>query len=183
MRVLVTAASRHGSTQGIADAIAEVLFEAGIDADIRNLEAVLTLEGYDAAVIGSAVYAGHWLPQARAFVDDHHDELVRMPVWLFSSGPIGEPPKPIGDPPDVADLVAQVHAVGHRTFPGRLDQTSLGIAERLIATVIRVKPGDYRPWSEVSEWAREIVAALPAARLAVAAAGDRVNQANWAMPL
>ena len=182
MRVLVAAASRHGSTQGIADAIAEVLFEAGIDTDIRNVEAVGSLEGYDAAIVGSAVYAGHWLPQARSFVDEYSDALRAMPVWLFSSGPIGEPPRPVGDPSDVADLLAQTHALGHRTFPGRLDHASLGIAERLIASVIRVKPGDYRPWPEVTAWTREIVAALPAARLAVIAAGDRGAMASWATP-
>jgi menaquinone-dependent protoporphyrinogen oxidase len=173
MRVLVAAASRHGSTKGIADAIAEVLGEAGMVTDIRDVETVESLEGYEAAVIGSAVYAGHWLPQARSFVDEHCDELMGMPVWLFSSGPVGDPPKPVGGPSEVVGLLAQTHAVAHRTFAGQLDPRSLGIAERLIASVIRVKPGDYRPWSEVSAWAGEIAAVLPEARLSVVAAADR----------
>ena len=182
MRVLVTAASRHGSTKGIADAVAETLREVGLDADVRSIDDVRSVDGYDAAVIGSAIYAGHWLSQARSFVDAYGDELVEMPVWLFSSGPVGDPPKPAGEPPDVSDLLARTRAVGHRTFAGQLDPTTLGIGERLITTVIRVQPGDYRPWAEVRAWAREIAAALPVARLAVAGTGDRMPQANWATP-
>jgi menaquinone-dependent protoporphyrinogen oxidase len=182
MRVLVTAASRHGSTRGIADAVAETLREVGFDADVQSIDDVRSVEGYDAAVIGSAIYAGHWLSQARSFVDAYSDELVEMPVWLFSSGPVGDPPKPAGDPPDVSDLLARTRAVGHRTFAGQLDPATLGIGERLITTVIRVQPGDYRPWAEVRAWAREIAAALPAAQLAAPASAKRGFVSNWVMP-
>jgi hypothetical protein len=36
---------------------------------VRTIEDRPTVEGYDAAVIGCAVYMGKWLPQAQQFVD------------------------------------------------------------------------------------------------------------------
>ena len=89
MKILVAVASRHGSTHEIADALALELGTAGHDVDVQTIEDSPTVEGYDAAVIGSAVYMGNWLPQAVNFVDRHQAQLAAMPVWLFSSGPLG----------------------------------------------------------------------------------------------
>src|ERR1700738_4761509 len=93
MKILVAVASRHGSTHEIADALALELEMAGHDVDVQAIEDSPTVEGYDAAVIGSAVYMGKWLPQAEQFVDRHQAQLAAMPVWLFSRGPgDGHPP-------------------------------------------------------------------------------------------
>ena len=105
MKVLVTAASRYGATGEIAEAIGEVLRERGLDATVGPPEAA-TVDGHDAVVLGSAVYAGHWLKPARELVDRQRDALAARPVWLFSSGPVGDPPKPEEDPVDVAAVVA-----------------------------------------------------------------------------
>jgi menaquinone-dependent protoporphyrinogen oxidase len=61
-------------------------------------EQVDEVEGYDAVVLGSAVYAGHRLKPARKLVDRCGAALAARPVWLFSSGPVGDPPKPEEDP-------------------------------------------------------------------------------------
>lgn len=161
MRVLVTAASRHGATSDIAGAIADGLRSADVQVDVRSPQEVTSVEAYDGVVIGSAIYAGHWLAPAREFVERHHEVLATLPVWLFSSGPIGDPPKPAEEPVDVARLLEQTLAQEHRVFPGRIDPSLLGIGERLVTTIIRVAPGDYRPWPEVSAWASTIAASLP----------------------
>jgi menaquinone-dependent protoporphyrinogen oxidase len=83
-----------------------------------------------------------------------------MPVWLFSSGPIGDPPKPVEDPVDAQPLVELVGARGHRVFAGDLDRSRLGFAERAIVAAVRAPDGDFRPWPEIEAWAREIAAAL-----------------------
>jgi hypothetical protein len=57
--------------------------------------------------IGSAVYAGHWLEPAKRLVERHRGSLSELPVWLFSSGPVGDPPKPEEPPVDVS-LVATI---------------------------------------------------------------------------
>ena len=89
MRVLIAYASRHGATQGIAERVAGTLTTAGLDAEIRSLKDAGDLAGYDAFVIGSAVYMFHWLKEMPRFLRRHEKLLSEHPVWLFSSGPLG----------------------------------------------------------------------------------------------
>jgi menaquinone-dependent protoporphyrinogen oxidase len=161
MKVLVTAASRYGATGEIAEAIGEVLRERGLDATVGPPEAA-TVDGHDAVVLGSAVYAGHWLKPARELVDRQRDALAARPVWLFSSGPVGDPPKPEEDPVDVAGLVAATGARDHRVFAGRLLRKQLGFADKAIAVALRVPDGDFRDWTAIREWAAGIADALRA---------------------
>jgi menaquinone-dependent protoporphyrinogen oxidase len=83
-------------------------------------------------VLGSAVYTGHWLSAARELVGRAGGTLADQPVWLFSSGPIGDPPKPEEDPVDVAEIVAATKAREHRMFVGKLDKRQLGFGEKAI---------------------------------------------------
>jgi menaquinone-dependent protoporphyrinogen oxidase len=160
VKVLVCAASKHGATTEIAAEIGAVLSAAGVEAVVRAPDEVQTIDGYDAAVIGSAVYVGRWLEVAKTLVEHHQETLRAMPVWLFSSGPIGDPPKPVEDPVDAQPLVELVGARGHRVFAGDLDRSRLGFAERAIVAAVRAPDGDFRPWPEIEAWAREIAAAL-----------------------
>jgi menaquinone-dependent protoporphyrinogen oxidase len=160
MKVLVSAASRHGATSEVAAAIATAL--RGMGADVAEVDAgdVASVDAFDAAVIGSAVYAGRWLEPARDLVEAQRTALSRIPVWLFSSGPVGDPPKPADDPIDAAALVSLVGARGHRVIPGRIDKHRLGLGEKAILAAVRAPEGDFRPWPEIEAWAREIAAAL-----------------------
>lgn len=160
MRVLVSAASKHGATSEVATAIAAALEAAGFPATVLAPADVSAIDGFDAAVIGSAVYTGHWLSPARDLVIRMREPLSVRPVWLFSSGPVGEPPKPMDDPVDIGELVALVGAKEHRVFPGLIERERLGIVERAIVAVVRAPDGDFRPWSEIEAWAREIAARL-----------------------
>jgi menaquinone-dependent protoporphyrinogen oxidase len=156
MRVLVTAATKYGATAEIAAAIAEVLGDHGLEATVLPPEQVKGIDGYDAAVVGSAVYAGHWLKPARELVERHADALAGRPVYLFSSGPVGDPPKPEEDPVDVADLLATIGAREHRIFAGKLVRKQLSFPERAIVSALRVPEGDFRDWTEIHQWAAGI---------------------------
>ena len=156
MRILVTAASKHGATTEIAEAIGSTLVEAGADAEVLAPEAVDDLAGYDAVVLGSAVYAGRWLEPARQFAERFRGTLAQCPVWLFSSGPIGEPPKPEEDPVDVADLRAATGARAHVVFAGKLDRGELGFGEKAIVLALRAPEGDFRDWDAIRDWARGV---------------------------
>jgi menaquinone-dependent protoporphyrinogen oxidase len=160
MKVLVTAASRHGSTLEIACAVAAALEAREIEAPVLRVGEVGSLTDYDAVVLGSAVYMGHWLDAARDFVDDHLDEITSRPLWLFSSGPIGDPPKPEVDPEDVAPLMKRTRARGHHVFPGRLARRELGLGEKLVTTAVHAPEGDFRPWPEIETWAAAIARTL-----------------------
>jgi menaquinone-dependent protoporphyrinogen oxidase len=156
MRVLVTAATRYGATAEIAQAIGEVLRDRGLDAAVVPPERVEGVDGYDGVVLGSAVYAGHWLKPARELVDRLGGELAKRPVWLFSSGPVGDPPKPQEDPVDVSEVLAATGAREHRVLAGKLVRKQLSFPERAIVSALRVPEGDFRDWTEIRQWAAGI---------------------------
>jgi menaquinone-dependent protoporphyrinogen oxidase len=160
MKVLVSAASRHGATAEIAGAIGDALAEAGVDAVVLAPDAVATLDEYDAVVLGSGVYVGHWMEAARNLAERHAAALASRPVWLYSSGPLGNPPKPEEDPIDIPEIMELTHAREHRLFAGRVDRDALGLGEKVILTAVQVPEGDFRSWDEVRAWARGIAAAL-----------------------
>ena len=161
MKILVTAASKHGSTDEIAKAIGEELRRAGHTVDVIDVKEKPTPEAYDAAVVGSAIYVGNWMGDARDFVSEHQVALAKMPVWLFSSGPLGaEDPQPSGDPQQIDELIAQSKARGHQIFVGSLHKEKLGIAEKLVVKAVKAPYGDFRDWDAIRAWAREINAAL-----------------------
>jgi menaquinone-dependent protoporphyrinogen oxidase len=163
MKILIAFASRHGSTREIAQELAQELRVAGHSVRVRPIDEVTDIEQYDAAIIGSAVYMGNWLPEARRFVDEHRAHLAGMPIWLFSSGPLGaDDPQPKGDPAHIDALMQATQAHGHRVFIGKLDRSGLGPAERLLARVVKAPKGDFRDWDAIRAWAREIAMALPA---------------------
>jgi hypothetical protein len=118
-------------------------------------------------VLGGAVYAGWCLPPPRHYAAEYASTLRTRPVWLLSSGPIGEPPFPPDEPHDAGPIAASLAARAHRTFPGRLDAQRLSIGERAMVTAMRAPVGDFRDWAAVRGWAEEIaddLAGLPADR-------------------
>ena len=159
MKVLVTAASKYGSTAEIARRIADVLSARGHDVDVEPADGA-SVAGHDVVVLGSAVYAGHWMPAAKNLVERAGPDLANRSVWLFSSGPVGGPPKPEEDPVDVAPIVAATSARGHCVFAGRIDRDQLSFPEKAIVVALRVRSGDFRQWHEIEAWAGEIADAL-----------------------
>jgi menaquinone-dependent protoporphyrinogen oxidase len=174
MTVLVTYASKHGATQGIAERIAHDLSRAGVPTDIQPVATTGDIAGYDAFVIGSAAYAAHWMKEAKTFVHDHQKVLAERPVWLFSSGPLGEEEsdeqgrdvRETTRPKEVAELAETIHPRGEHVFFGALDPEKLSLGERAIRRLPpmrRLMPeGDFRDWEDVDEWAREIAEELKA---------------------
>ena len=179
MKMLIAVASKHGSTREIADAIGEELRAAGQQADVRDVDDAGDVAAYDAAIVGSAVYLGNWLPEARRFVEDARAQLSAMPVWLFSSGPIvlsgggqigHDQPTPEDAPAHLDELLDATRARDHHIFVGKVDRHALNMLERLAVRAAKAPEGDFRDWDDVRGWARGIAAALPGS--VPAAAGE-----------
>ena len=136
-----------------------MLAARGHDPDLEPPDDV-DVASYDAVVLGSGAYAGHWLPAAKDLVERSAADLTKRPVWLFSSGPVGEPPKPEEDPVDIASILEATKAVGHRVFAGKIDRSKLTFPEKAIVVALRVRSGDFRDWNEIEEWAGQIADAL-----------------------
>jgi menaquinone-dependent protoporphyrinogen oxidase len=160
MKILVCAASKYGATGEIARAVGDVLSERGADVTVIPPEDVGAIAEFDAVVLGSAVYMGQWMKSARELADRSGAALTARPVWLFSSGPVGEPPKPADSPVDVSAILKATKARDHRVFAGRLVKEHLSFPERAMVLALRAQEGDFRNWTEVRGWAAGIADAL-----------------------
>ncbi|GLY38206.1 flavodoxin [Amycolatopsis sp. NBRC 101858] len=162
MKILVAVATRHGATREIAESLATALGSALTDAgvgsqvEVRDAGLVHSVDGFDAVVLGSAVYLGHWLDPARKLAESFPDELRRVPVWLFSSGPVGEQKHPAEEPVVVEDLVHRLDVRDHRLFGGKIDRHTLKFPERAVVSALRVGDADNRDWPSIRAWGREI---------------------------
>jgi menaquinone-dependent protoporphyrinogen oxidase len=163
--VLVTYASRSGSTTEIANKIAEVLRSKGENVTVQPVTGVTDLNAYNAVVLGSAVYMGHWMKEAVEFLETHEDALATRPVWIFSSGPTGP-----------GDAVERMHgwrfpeaqqAIAERIKPheivlfhGKIDIHDLNFGEKIMIRALGAPTGDFRDWNAITAWAEGIAQVL-----------------------
>lgn len=172
MKILIVAASRHGSTEEIARALQDTLSKAGNRAVHIPLDEVTDISSYDVVVLGSAIYGGRWLKQAREFVSAYAAELQEKLVWLFSSGPVGLPLKPHSEEAvHIDDMMVLTGAREHKLFAGKLDRNRLNFAERALTHGLGVKYGDYRDWQAIEAWGKQIAAIAARSRLDCIPAG------------
>jgi menaquinone-dependent protoporphyrinogen oxidase len=166
-KVLVAYASRLGGTRGIAEAIGTGLEGRRHDVVVKAASEVSSVEGFDAVVLGSGVFASHWHKPALEFCRRNEAALRLRPLWLFSSGPVGnlKNPGPLADPKDVAELRERLQPRDHRIFWGSLDRAALersdlGSFSRFISKRF-IPEGDWRDWPAIDAWAGLIADALP----------------------
>ncbi len=174
MSILVAYASKHGSTQEIAERIAERLRAADLEAEALPVGDVRDVQRYDAVVLGSAVYMFHWMGEAKSFAGRHRADLAARPLWLFSSGPFGPEPLDkegrnkleISGPRELDDLRSSLGPREHRVFWGAWDRKNkpIGFWERLVhlmpAGRASLPDADFRDWPNIEAWADGIAAEL-----------------------
>src|SRR6266705_705950 len=160
MAVLVAYASKHGSTQGIAEHITEKLRQLGKEVEVKPLDTVEDLGSYEAFVIGSAIYYGSWLKEATEWVHHKQAVLAGHPVWLFSVGPLGtEVQDAEQQPKEMAEFQQAIRPREQRIFFGALDHSRLSFAERVMVKAVRAPEGDFRDWQAIDAWAASIARA------------------------
>ncbi|NJN93868.1 MAG: hypothetical protein HC875_07145 [Anaerolineales bacterium] len=87
MKVLVTYASKYGSTAEIAEVIGKELTKREYEVEVKPIAKAGSLDEYDGFVIGSALYAGGWLKEAAKFLRSHQDLLVGRRSGCFQADP------------------------------------------------------------------------------------------------
>ncbi len=157
-RVLVAYATKLGSNREIAETMAQVLRDAGHHAAARAARDVVTLDDWDAVILGSAIYAAYWQKDARLFAARFRESLEVRPLWLFSSGPLDRRLARADQPitPHGAEITAGLGARAHRTFGGRLAADANVDAQVLQTHRI----GDFRDWQSIIGYAYRIAREL-----------------------
>jgi menaquinone-dependent protoporphyrinogen oxidase len=169
-KILVTYASRAGSTAGVAEAIGKTLVEHGAQVDVLPMKEVNDLSQYRAVVAGSAIRGAKWLPEAMQFMQMHQSALARKPFAAFMvcitlSMPNGEKYRS-----GLADWMQPVRALvrpaSEGYFAGVLDFSKLPITPNILlmrlAVALGVFPlGDHRNWNAIRSWASNLVLLAP----------------------
>lgn len=160
-RILVAYGSKMGGTAGIAEAIAAELRSCGAAVDLRDARDAPDTAGYDAVLVGSAIYAGRWHRSAVTLLRRLWRAREFPKVWLFHSGPTGPDAatRSVPPPKKVAALAAELGAAPPETFGGRIEAaTAKGLIARSMAK--GNLGGDFRDLGRAREWARRIAASL-----------------------
>ncbi len=161
MRILVTYGSTRGGTEGLAQMVADGLRAEGFDVDLLPPRQVRRLDGYDAVIVGGALYAFRWHKESRRFVKRHAAEIRQRPAFFFSSGPLDDSATRRDIPPvkGVKALMDQAGVREHVTFGGRLLPDARGFPASAMAKKLA---GDWRDAGHVRQWTQTIASQLRA---------------------
>jgi menaquinone-dependent protoporphyrinogen oxidase len=156
--VLVAYATRYGSTQEVAEAVAATLRERGLEVDIQPMQKVRTLEGYRAVVLGAALYMSHLYKDARRFLSQHRKALTERPVAIFALGPLHTDEKEWQlSRKQLEKELAKfpwLTPVALELFGGKIDPAKLHFPFN------HMPAGDVRDWTAIHAWASSLAATL-----------------------
>ncbi|OGN75640.1 MAG: hypothetical protein A2X25_07900 [Chloroflexi bacterium GWB2_49_20] len=164
-KILVTFASRFGSTTGVAEAIGKTLAECGAQVDVLPMKEVKDLTPYDGVVAGSAINGGAWLPEAMQFMQTHKTTLNKKPFAAFLVCMTLTMRNADQYRSHVATWLDPVRAivrpVSEGLFPGALEIRKIPSAgDRLkfrLSVLFGVwKEGDHRDWDAIHAWAMDL---------------------------
>jgi menaquinone-dependent protoporphyrinogen oxidase len=164
-KFLIAYASQFGTTGEVAEAIGEVLCQAGNTVETKWVKNVKDLSDYDAVIIGSAIQYDSWMSEAEEFVTANKNILNKLPVAYFftclalamQSGKGEKKAMTFSD--RLYALVPQVKPVCVGRFAGVLDYSKMPfltlIVLKVMLSILGVKEGDYRDWDAIRAWAKD----------------------------
>ncbi len=166
--ILVTYATRYGSTKEVADAVGARLRELGLEVDVKPVRMVRSLDGYGAVVLGTPFYIGSMLTDAREFLNRHREALAQKPVAIFALGPTSADDDATAARAQLDGALAKMPWLKPATaqmFVGKYDPAKLRFPDKLLAIVPAsplhgVTARDDRDWEAIKAWAGALPAAL-----------------------
>lgn len=163
--ILVTYATRYGSTQEVAEAVAATLRELGLTAETQPMPNVQTLDGYRGVVLGAPLYIGRLHKDARRFLARHGEALKKQSVAIFALGPLHPDEEEWQAARTQLDQalakVPWLKPVAVELFGGQYDPAKLRLPDsllvRLPASPLHQMPAcDIRDWAAIRAWANSI---------------------------
>lgn len=174
-RMLVAYASRAGSTAEVAETVGQVLRESGAEVDVRPVDQVRGLAGYDALVLGTAIWAFKPLPEARRFVAEQQQALADLPVAYFALCELlrEDTPANRAHTRGFLDPLRKIkEPVSFAIFAGKRDLSGVNPVLRwLLAKLLKIQHGDWRNWDQIRAWAAELAPRLTMPESVVAGRG------------
>jgi len=159
-KVLVTFATKAGSTQEIAEAISTRLREKGLKVDIQPMKKVSDISGYSAIVLGAPMYMFHLIKDAPQFLSRFRKTLIEKPTALFSLGPFNDTEKDwAGVHENFEKEMAKfpwLKPVSTEVFGGKFDPTKLTFPFNVLPGLKQMPASDIRDWTKIQEWADEL---------------------------
>lgn len=160
--VLVAYATRYGSTQEVAEAVAVTLRECGLAVDIQPMRDVRSLDQYRAVVLGAPLYMFHWHKDALHFLARHREALTARPVAVFALGPFHADEKEFQEVREQLDkelakfpwLTPEAIAI----FGGKFDPEKLTFPHNLVPALKNMPASDIRDWTAIRAWANDLAA-------------------------
>lgn len=162
-RILVTYATRAGSTVEVAAVIGETLAQRGFSVHVKPSKEKPRVDGYEAVLVGSAIRMGEWLPEAVEFVENNQSRLNQIPTAFFTVhiGNIGDDEKSRAGRLAYLDTVRSlVKPVDEVYFAGKMDFARLSFLDRLL--VANDVEADRRDWNAIRTWAESLKPILDA---------------------
>jgi len=136
MKTLILYATKHGATAKIAQQIADKIS----DATVHDLaQPAPDLAGYDCIIVGSAVYAGMFRKEVKAFLSQNADILKNKTLGLFASGMS----KSEADKVFTENVPSEILQSSKATMllGGIFDPQKANLAERLIMKAVTKQSG------------------------------------------
>jgi menaquinone-dependent protoporphyrinogen oxidase len=155
-RILVTYATRAGSTSEVASAIGETLSQRGFVVDVKPVKENPSLNGYQAVIMGSAVRMGSWLPEAVEFVKTNQQALSKIPVAVFTVHLLNtgdDETSRVSRSAYLNTVRAFLNHAEEAFFAGEIDLEKLPFLDRLMAKMVKSPVSDLRDWDKIRGWA------------------------------
>ncbi|HMN58997.1 MAG TPA: flavodoxin domain-containing protein [Anaerolinea sp.] len=160
-RILVTYATRAGSTAEVAAAIGETLGKRGFTVDVRPVKENPNVNDYQAVIMGSAIRMGSWLPEAMEFVKNNQAALAGKQTALFCVHMLNDGEDEAGRSARLSYLNAVrglLNGAEEAYFTGKFDFSRLSFLDRMISKMVKAVEGDHRDWNKINAWANTLLA-------------------------
>jgi menaquinone-dependent protoporphyrinogen oxidase len=162
-KILVTYASKCGSTGEVAVAIAEELRKSNFPVDVLPVDDVNSLDPYSAVILGTALRFEKPLNEMMDFINKFNQVLPQKKIACFSAGVYMRDPTTQNRTKTEKMLEPMMTAlpkpVSMAMFGGKVDYKKIAPFWRFLVSMDSsglMSEGDGRNWEMIRSWAREL---------------------------
>ncbi|MCC7559234.1 MAG: flavodoxin domain-containing protein [Methanobacterium sp.] len=171
MKALVAYGSRYGTAAEIAEEIARVIQEEGVEVDLVDIRRIKDCDAtpYDLVIVGSGIKMGKWTKGSLKFLNNNKSTLAEKKVALFvSCGAANEEDSQAEGQEKYLDEVAAKNLINQPVATGLFGSVydpdaKHGIAFNLTKRFFKkdlekkgldpTKRHDFRDWEGIRSWA------------------------------